>query len=264
MKELQKLLSRLRAAADKYEMIAEGDRIAVGVSGGKDSLALLCALAEMRHFYPRRYEVFGLTIDMGFDASPSIAAPPSDRRQIGELCRRLGVEYVVRRTQIARVVFDERQEDNPCSLCAMMRRGALHETAIAHGASKLALAHHYDDAVETAMLNLFFGGRFGSFSPVTPLSRREIAVIRPFIYAEEKDIRAFVRRASLPVEASPCPEDGHTERAYMKDYLRAFDRAHRGLYPRIIGALERSGVDGWREGRAPRHKEAPAGSRSKE
>lgn len=247
MKEMQKLLSRLRAAVDKYQMISEGDRIAVGVSGGKDSLALLCALAEMRAFYPKHYEVTALTVDMGFDASPSIHAPAADHEPIRELCRRLEVPYVVKRTEIARIVFDVRRESNPCSLCAQMRRGAIHDAALAAGCSKVALGHHYNDAVITTMLNLFFEGRFGCFSPVTEMTRKELSVIRPFILTEEKDIRAFVRRADLPVEKSPCPEDGNTERANMKEYLALFDRQHRGLNARIIGALERGEIDGWKE-----------------
>lgn len=247
MKEMQRLLSRVRYAADKYHMIEDGDRIAVGISGGKDSLALLCALAELRVFYPKRYTLTALTIDMGFSVSPSIAAPPTDYSAVKELCRRLDVPYVVHRTEIARVVFDVRRESNPCSLCARMRRGVLHDAVRDLGCNKLALGHHFDDAVITAMLNLFFEGHFGCFSPVTHLSRKEITMIRPFVATEEKEIKAFVRRADLPVIHSPCPADGHTERAYMKQYLGDFDHRHRGLYARIVGALERGEIDGWKE-----------------
>lgn len=247
MKEMQKLLSRLRFAVDKYGMIENGDRIAVGVSGGKDSLALLCALAEMRAFYPKKYDLVALTADMGFSRAPSIRAPESDHAEIRELCRRLDVPYIVKQTEIARIVFDVRKEKNPCSLCAVMRRGALHDAAAAAGCNKLALGHHYEDAVITTMLNLFFEGRFSCFSPITTLSRKELTVIRPMIATHEKDIRSFVRRASLPVEKSPCPADGNTERARMKEYLGDFDHDHRGLYARIIGALERGEIDGWKE-----------------
>lgn len=247
MKEMQKLLSRLRFAVDKYDMIADGDVIAVGVSGGKDSLALLCALSAMRAFHPRKYDVIALTVDMGFHKSESIAAAEPDYSGIRELCRRLGVRYEIRQSEIARIVFDARKESNPCSLCAMMRRGALHDAALALGANKLALGHHYDDAVITTMLNLFFEGRFGCYSPITEMTRKDITVIRPFISTREKDIKAFVRRADLPVMESSCPADGNTERAYMKDYLRQFEIQHRGLYERIIGALERGEIDGWKE-----------------
>lgn len=247
VKELQKLLSRARFAADKYNMIEEGDRIAVGISGGKDSLALLCTLAEMRAFYPKKYEVEALSIDMGFDASDAAGHAAMNYDGIRELCRRLGVPFTVKRTEIARIIFDVRREKNPCSLCARMRRGVLHDATLALGCNKLALGHHFDDAAVTAMLNLFYVGRFDCFSPVTNLSRKGLVMIRPFVYAEEAEIKSFVRRAALPVIQSPCPADGNTERAFMKQYLGDFDHRYRGLYARIVGALERGEIDGWRE-----------------
>lgn len=247
MKEMQRLLSRVRFAADKYNMIEDGDHIVVGISGGKDSLALLCTLAEMRVFYPKKYILTALTVDMGFSISESVAAPAADYSGIRELCRRLDVPYVVKQTEIARVIFDIRKESNPCSLCARMRRGVIHDEVKALGANKLALGHHFDDAVITTMLNLFFEGHFGCFSPVTHLSRKELTMIRPFVSTEEKEIKAFVRKADLPVIKSACPADGNTERALMKQYLGDFDHRHRGLYARIVGALERGEVDGWKE-----------------
>lgn len=247
MKEMQLLLSRMRSAVDKYNMIEDGDRIAVGVSGGKDSLALLCALAEMRVFYPQKYTLVAVTLDMGFSLSETIGAEQTDWTPIAELCHRIDVPYTVRQTEIAKIIFDIRRESNPCSLCARMRRGSLHDAVKELGCNKLALGHHYDDAAITAMLNLFYGGHFGSFSPVTNLSRKELTMIRPLIHAREKEIKSFVRRANLPVAESPCPEDKESERAYMKKYLGDFDYHYRGLYTRIIGALERSGIDGWKE-----------------
>lgn len=247
MKELQKLLSRARFAADKYHMIEEGDRIAVGISGGKDSLALLCTLAEMRAFYPKKYELQALSVDMGFSLTEAAGKPETDYSGIRELCRRLDVPFTVRRTEIARIIFDVRQEKNPCSLCARMRRGVLHDATLALGCNKLALGHHFDDAAITAMLNLFYVGRFDCFSPVTNLTRKGLVMIRPFIYAEEAEIKSFVRRAALPILQSPCPADGNTERAYMKKYLSDFDYRYRGLNARIVGALERGEIDGWRE-----------------
>jgi len=245
---MQKLLSRVRFAADKYGMIEDGDHIAVGISGGKDSLALLCALAELRVFYPKKFTLSAVTIDMGFSVSESIAAPATDYGEIRELCRRLDVPYTVKKTEIARIVFDIRKESNPCSLCARMRRGVLHDAVKELGCNKLALGHHFDDAVITTMLNLFFEGHFGCFSPVTDLSRKQLIMIRPFVYTEEKEIKSFVRRAALPVLESPCPADGNTEREMMKRYLGDFDHRYRGLYTRIVGALERGEIDGWREG----------------
>ena len=230
MKEMQKLLSRVRSCVDRYSMIEDGDRIAVGVSGGKDSLALLCVLSELRKFYPEKYDLCALMLDMGFDASETVGAAPSDTSEIAELCSRLGVEFHVKRTEIARVIFDVRKESNPCSLCARMRRGSLHDLAKEYGVNKLALGHHFDDAAETVMLNLFFEARIGCFSPVTYLSRKDLTMIRPLLLTEERDIKTFVKKASLPVMKSPCPMDKTSERAKMKDMLHAFDREHRGLY----------------------------------
>lgn len=247
MKEMQKLLSRVRSCVDRYSMIKDGDRIAVGVSGGKDSLALLCVLSELRKFYPEKYDLCALMLDMGFDASETVGAAPSDTSEIAELCSRLGVEFHVKRTEIARVIFDVRKESNPCSLCARMRRGSLHDLAKEYGVNKLALGHHFDDAAETVMLNLFFEARIGCFSPVTYLSRKDLTMIRPLLLTEERDIKIFVKKASLPVMKSPCPMDKTSERAKMKDMLHAFDREHRGLYTRIVGAVERGGIDGWHE-----------------
>lgn len=247
MKEMQKLLSRVRSCVDSYSMIEDGDRIAVGVSGGKDSLALLCVLSELRKFYPEKYDLCALMLDMGFDASETVGAAPSDTSEIAELCSRLGVEFHVKRTEIARVIFDVRKESNPCSLCARMRRGSLHDLAKEYGVNKLALGHHFDDAAETVMLNLFFEARIGCFSPVTYLSRKDLTMIRPLLLTEERDIKTFVKKASLPVMKSPCPMDKTSERAKMKDMLHAFDREHRGLYTRIVGAVERGGIDGWHE-----------------
>lgn len=249
MKELQKLLSRTRMAVERYGMIEDGDTVMVGVSGGKDSLALLCTLSELRKFLPVRFDILAFTLDMGFHLSETSGAAYSDHGEVRELCDRLGVEYIVRHTEIAKIIFDVRREKNPCSLCSRMRRGALADAANELGANKLALGHHFDDAAETMMLNLFFEGRIGCFSPVTRMERSGLTVIRPFVMTEEKLIKAFVKKASLPVEKSPCPADKNTERESMKQYLFEFERQHRGLYRRIVGALERGGIDGWKEGK---------------
>lgn len=247
MKEMQHILSRVRCAVDRYSMIDGGDIIAVGVSGGKDSLALLCAMAQLREFYPKPFEVVALMLDMGFDAVENLGASPMDTSGIAELCRRIRVPFYVKKTEIAHVIFDVRREDNPCSLCARMRRGSLHDFAKEVGAGKVALGHHFDDAAETMMLNLFFEGRVGCFSPVTYLSNKDITVIRPLILTEERDVKAFVKRAHIPVIKSPCPMDETSERARMKELLHSLDREHRGLYTRIVGALERGNIDGWHE-----------------
>ena len=246
-KELQKILSRVRAAVERYEMIEDGDVIAVGISGGKDSLTMLYSLAALKEFLPKKFDLVAVQIDMGFDASPSIAAPKNGHEGVRALCDSLGVRYHVKETEIAKVIFDIRKESNPCSLCSRMRRGVLTDEAKAIGCSKIALGHHYDDAAETLMLNLFYEGRIGCFRPVTYLSRSEMTVIRPMILTEERMIKSFVKKAALPVKTTPCPEDRYTEREEMKNLLHSLDRRHRGIYRRIVGALERSGLDGWKE-----------------
>ena len=246
-KELQKILSRVRAAVERYEMIEDGDVVAVGISGGKDSLTMLCALAALKEFLPARFDIVALQIDMGFEKSEKIAAEKNEHSEIRALCDSLGVRYVVKETELAKVIFDIRNESNPCSLCSRMRRGLLVDTAKELGCTKIALGHHYDDAAETFMLNLFFEGRIGCFRPVTYLSRSDMTVIRPMILTEERLIKSFVKKVGLPVETSPCPEDKHTEREEMKELLHAEDRRHRGIYHRIVGAIERSGIDGWCE-----------------
>jgi len=237
MNEVKRLLSFVRRAVDDYKMIDDGDRIAVGVSGGKDSLALLCALARLRLFYPKKFEVVAITVDMGFEGS--------DYSPIRQFCESLNVEYIIEKTEIAKIIFDVRKESNPCSLCAKMRRGSLHAAAVNAGCNKVALGHHYDDAVETFMMNLFFEGRIGCFSPRSYLSNRKITLIRPLIYAQEKDVRYFARRQELPVLTSLCPEDHATERENMKKLLHTLERENEGLRHRIFHAMCKSEVDGF-------------------
>ena len=238
MNEMKRMLSYIRRAVDEYAMIDDGDKIAVGISGGKDSLTLLATLAALRRFYPKKFDLTAITVDMGFEGS--------DFSEIKKMCDTLGVEYAVVKTEIAKIIFDIRRESNPCSLCAKMRRGALHAAAKERGCNKVALGHHYDDAVETFMLNLFFEGRLGCFSPVTYLSNRDITLIRPMIYAREKDVEYFVRRTPLPVVKSLCPEDHATEREKMKDLLASLERENRGLKHRIFNAMCKGNIDGFK------------------
>ena len=196
-KSIQRILSHVRKAVEEYDMIENGDRIAVGISGGKDSLTLLCALAHLRIFLKKEFTIVALTIDMGFEGS--------DFSAIAKLCEELEVEYKVIPTEIYEIIFNVRKEKNPCSLCARMRRGALHDASKELGCNKIALGHHYDDVVETFMLNLFFEGRIGAFSPVTYLSRKDITLIRPLIYTHEKEIVSFANKEEIPVVKSPCP-----------------------------------------------------------
>ncbi len=247
MKELQRLLSRVRQAVDSYGMIGSGDRIAVGVSGGKDSLAMLCALCALRDFYPIPFEVIAVTVDPAFQEVEGLGASEADYSLIEELCRRLRVKLVIEKTQIAPIVFDHRREANPCSLCARLRRAALTALAEKTEANKLALGHHRDDAAQTILMNLFNEGRIGCFSPVTDLEDRKISVIRPMVLCSERDITAFTAKAALPVLESPCPMDKSSNRAKIGDLIRELDRANPGVAHRIVGAFRRSGIDGWHE-----------------
>lgn len=239
MENIKRVLSFTRRAIDDYKMISAGDKIAVGISGGKDSLTLLCALAQLRRFYPEPFELVAITVDMGLEGM--------DFSAVAELCRRLDVPYHTVPTEIYKIIFEVRKEANPCALCAKMRRGALHTAAKELGCNKVALGHHFDDVVETFMLNLFFEGRLGCFQPVTYLSRMDIHLIRPMIYMPEKDVKYFTNKAGLPIVKSTCPADGATEREEMKKLLSTLERENKGLRYRIFGAIQRGGIDGFRE-----------------
>ncbi len=238
MNELKRLLSFTRRAVDDYQMIEDGDRIAVGVSGGKDSLVLLKTLAEMRRFYPKKYSIVAITVDAGFENM--------DFTPVSEYCKQLNVEYRIVKTDIKKIIFDTRKEKSPCSLCAKMRRGALHAEAQLALCNKVALGHHYDDAVETFMLNMFFEGRLGCFSPVSYLSNRKITLIRPLLYAQEKDILYFTRKQNLPIVKSTCPEDHATERENMKHLLASLEKTNKGVKHRIFNAMCKGNIDGFK------------------
>ena len=242
MKKIQTALSVMRRAVENYGMIKPGDRIAVGVSGGKDSIVLLKLLAELRRFDAFSFELEAISIDPSFE---DVGGGTFDSSSIRALCDGLGVPLTVVKTKIARIVFEARGEDRPCSLCARMRRGALNDEAEKLGCGVLALGHHADDAAETFMMNLLIGGNLGCFSPVTEYER--IRLIRPLIYMREREIGPLCRALSLPVAEKICPADGETERERMKKTLHALDKEYRGLYDSIIGAMERGELDGWRK-----------------
>lgn len=235
---MQKILSHIRRAVDDYEMISGGDRVAVGVSGGKDSLTLLCALARLRMFYPKPFELFAITLDMGYEGV--------DFSKVAELCKSLDVNYTVKKTNIKEVVFDIRNEKNPCSLCAKMRRGALHETAVELGCKKVALGHHNDDVIETFFLSLFFEGRVSCFSPVTYLDKCDLNLIRPMIYLPEKEIKRFVKKNDIPVVSNPCPADGYTKRQEMKEMIQTLRQKDKGIKKRLFTAIQTSDIEGWK------------------
>jgi len=234
---IQKMLGYTRRACADYDMIQDGDRIAIGVSGGKDSLALLCFMTKLKRFYHKKYEIVAITLDAGF--------PGADLSNITELCNGLEIEHHIIPTDIYEVVFNIRKEKFPCSLCANMRRGALNTAAVELGCNKVALGHHFDDTVETLMMNLFIEGRFGCFSPVTYLDRIGVTVIRPMIYCPEKEIIGFINKNKIEVSSKYCPADGNTRREDTKQMLEQMSKKDRHLKTRLFGALERSGKDGW-------------------
>lgn len=218
-------------------MIDDGDKIAVGISGGKDSLTLLYALSGLRRFYPKKFELMAVTVDLGFQNL--------DLTQISALCEALQVEYKIVQTDIAQIVFADRKESNPCSLCAKMRKGALNEAVKAAGVNKIAYAHHKDDVVETMLMSLIYEGRFHTFSPVTYLDRMELTVIRPLMYMNEADVIGFVNKYDVPVVKSPCPADGHTKREYIKQLLQQLNRENPGVKERMFTAIRTGSLKGW-------------------
>ena len=235
--KLQQVLSHVRKAVDDYQMIQPGDKIAVGISGGKDSLTLLYALSTLRRFYPNPFEVVAVTVDLGFQNLKL--------DKIQELCDKLQVDYHIVSTEIAQIVFEERKETNPCSLCAKMRKGALNTAMKELDCNKIAYAHHKDDVVETMMMSLIYEGRFHTFSPVTYLDRMDLTVIRPLIYMNEADVIGFVHKYELPVVKSPCPADGNTKREYVKNLLRTINLDTPGVKNRMFTAIQDGNLKGW-------------------
>lgn len=236
---MQRLLGLMRKAVNGFEMLSDGDRIAVGVSGGKDSLVLLKGLIELRRFIGIDYDVVAITLD------PRFGGVEGDYSSVAQMCSEAGVEYRLIPTDIGQIVFDIRKELNPCSLCAKLRRGALHNAAKDAGCNKIALGHHFDDAVETFMMNLLNEGRIGCFSPVTHLARCGLVQIRPMVMAPEKEIIRAARQLDLNVVKSKCPADGHTSRQRTKELLAELEKTNKGVTERIFGAMRRGKIDGW-------------------
>ncbi len=235
---MQKVLSFVRRAVDDYHMIEDGDRIAVGVSGGKDSVTLALALHALRRFYPKKFEIVPITLAMGFETM--------DFTPLIEYFAKVGMDLIVQKTNIAEILFDIRHESNPCSLCAKLRRGALHDAAIEHGCNKVALGHHNDDVLETFILSLFYEGRLHCFSPVTYLDRKKLHLIRPMIYMREQDVIGFINRSGASIIHNPCPANGYTKRQYAKELLTSLSRENRGLKERMFTALSTS-LENWRK-----------------
>ena len=237
--KLQQLLSYTRKAVDDYQMIEDGDHIAVGISGGKDSLTLLYALRGLQRFYPKKFKLSAITVDLGYEKF--------DTAPLSRLCEELQVPYTVVKTDIAHILFDERKESNPCSLCAKMRKGALNDAVKEMGCNKVAYAHHKDDIIETMLLSLIFEGRFHSFSPKTYLDRMDLTVIRPMMYVDEMDVIGFQHKYHLPVAKSRCPIDGLTKREYAKDLVKQLNTEHPGARNRMFTAILNGNIKGWPE-----------------
>ena len=235
--KLQQVLSYTRRAIDDYHMIEEGDKIAIGISGGKDSLTLLYALHGLKRFYPKKFNIHAVTVDLGFQNL--------NLEKIKELCESLGVEYTIVKTDIANIIFNERKESNPCSLCAKMRKGALNDAIKAAGCNKVAYAHHKDDVVETMLMSLIFEGRFHTFSPVTYLDRMDLTVIRPLMYMNEADVIGFINKYEVPVVKGPCPADGYTKREYVKNLLKTLNQENPGVKERMFTAIQTGNLKGW-------------------
>ena len=238
---MNKILSLTRRCVEDYDMIHPHDRIAVGVSGGKDSLILLTALARLREFYPVPFTVEAITLDMG----AAEGRPGMDFSPIADFCRTLGVPYTILSSEIQHIIFDVRREKNPCSMCAKMRRGALHGAMQERGLTKIALGHHYDDAIETFFMSLIFEGRLSCFQPVTYLDRTGITQIRPLLYCGETLIRHTAQRLALPVVENPCPADGNTKRQEIKDLIYELQGRYPGLKARAFGAMQRLPLPEW-------------------
>lgn len=235
--KLQRLLSLIRQAADNYQMIDEGDQIAIGISGGKDSLTLLWGLHNLQRFYPKSFSLSAITVDLGLGNL--------DLEPVKALCNSFDIPYHVVSTDIGTVLFDIRKESNPCSLCAKMRKGALNQKALEIGCNKIAYAHHRDDLIETALMSLIYEGRFHTFSPCTHLDRTGLSVIRPMLFVSEADVKGFRNRYELPVCKNPCPVDGHTKRAYVKNLIRTLDKENPGVKDRVFSAVINGHLEGW-------------------
>lgn len=235
--KLQRLLSLLRQAIDQYQMIESGDHIAIGISGGKDSLTLLYGLSQLQKFYPKPFTLSAITVDMGLDTM--------NLDPIKALCADFHVPYEIISTEIGKILFEARKESNPCALCAKMRKGALNQKALELGCNKIAYAHHKDDLIETAIMSLLYEGRFYAFPPITHLDRTDLTVIRPLMLVSEADVKGFRNKYQLPVCKNPCPMDGHTRREYVKNLIRTLNMDNPGVRERLFHAVINGNFEDW-------------------
>ncbi len=235
----QRLCGLMRKAIVQYDMLQDGDKVCIGVSGGKDSVALTLALAQLQKYIDIKFDLVAVTLD------PQFYSKQTDYSRLEKLFREKGIEYVIKRTDIGPIIFDQRKEENPCSLCARMRRGALHDVAKELGCNKIALGHHLDDAIETFYMNLWNEGRIGTFSPVTYLSRKDVTIIRPMALAVESDVVAAVNQLKMPIVKSACPADGVTNRQNMKDFITEKCKTDPSFRAKSLNAFQKKDLDGW-------------------
>lgn len=235
--QLQHLLSYVRRAVQDYDMIQEGDKIAIGISGGKDSLVLALAMSYLKRFYPKTFEVIGITVSLGFESF--------DLTLVEDFFNTINLPFYRCDTQIGQIIFEELKESNPCSLCSKMRKGALYQEAKKFGCQKIALGHNQDDINETLLMSLLYEGRIHTMAPVTYMDQVDLHIIRPLIYVPEREIRGFVRKTSLPVVKSPCPMDGKTKREEMKQLLYSLQKDIPKVQEHMFGAIQRSTISGW-------------------
>lgn len=236
---MQRILSYLRKAIEKYHMIEEGDKIAVGLSGGKDSITLLMGLKALQRFYPKKFDLIAISVNPGFDFF--------DSSFLQKTCEKIGVPFIEEVSHIKEIVFDIRSEKNPCSLCANLRRGILNSVAIREGCNKIALGHNEDDVLETFLLNFLYAGNLSTFAPVSYMDRSKITLIRPMIYIPEKEVRKFIKRNEITVMPKVCPMDGVSKREDMRLQLETWERNIPTIRANMIGAIKRAKINGWEE-----------------
>ena len=236
---MQKILSKMRKAIEDYDMIQEGDKIAVALSGGKDSVALLYAMKNLQIFYPKKFELIAITVNPGFENF--------DTEVLKKIAENAKVELIIAPSDIKAIVFDVRKEKNPCSLCANLRRGILNSVAKEHGCNKIALGHNEDDVIETFLLNLIYAGKLSTLAPVTYMDRSNMTLIRPLIYTPEKYTKSFVKRNNIEIMPKVCPMDGKSKREYALELMKGIEIEYKHSRANIIGAIKRANINGWKE-----------------
>ena len=236
---MKHILSYMRRAIDDYNMIDDGDKIAVALSGGKDSITMLKALKNLQIFYPKKFELIAISVNPGFEFF--------DADFLRKICSELDIPFFEEKYDISKIIFEDRHEKNPCSLCANLRRGILNTAAKREGCNKIALGHNLDDVLETFLMNLFFAGNISTFSPVSYMDRSGMTVIRPLIYVPEKDTKRFVKRYGTPIMAKVCPMGGNSTREYIKQLIVALSLENKYVKANIMGAIKRKNLNGWKD-----------------